>query len=356
MATGPAPISGLAIPSGQDRTHRLRIVAAVSVFLAFIGVATVGYYLLRSDYTLLDALYMTVITITTAGHREVGEGALGPAGQVWTVFVLAGGITTGAVVMSLIVAALIEGRIRRILGRRQLERQIASVSGHVIVCGYGRMGGMVARQIAAAGQAVVVVDVDPERTTQAEADGLLYLLGDAQEEPVLVGAGVERATALVAALPDDAANVFVTLSAHGLNGAVRVIARAQEAATQDKLVRAGASRVVCPQIIGANRVVDVLLRPALVDFVELAHKGVDLEMDELTLKDGCAMIGRTLRDLSLPSRAGATVVAVRHPDGTALYNPKPDVSLSAGDTLILIGQRGVAAAIEALEGQTEAPG
>jgi len=354
--TAQTPIFGFSGLSGHDRTHRVRIVAAASVFLAFIGVATIGYYVIRSDYTLLDALYMTVITITTAGHREVGERALGPAGQGWTIFVLAGGITSGAVVMSLVVAALIEGRVRRVLGRRQLERQIASISGHVIVCGYGRMGSMVARDIATAGQAIVVVDVSPERTTQAEADGLLYMLGDAEEESVLLAAGVERAIALVAALPDDAANVFVTLSARGLNAQMRVIARAQEATTQDKLVRAGASRVVCPQIIGANRVVDVLLRPALVDFVELAHRGVDLEMDELTLKDGCGMVGKTLRDLSLPSRVGAMVVAVRHPDGTALYNPKPDVSLSGGDTLILIGQRGVAAAIEALEGQADAPG
>ena len=206
------------------------------------------------------------------------------------------------------------------------------------------------------GRKTVVVDIDAQRTSVAEEDGMLYVLGDAQEEEILSSAGIERASAVVATLPNDAANAFLTLSARGANNSLRIIARAQEAATQSKLVKAGATRVVCPLIIGANRIVDVLLRPAMVDFVEIAHKGVDLEMDQVTLERESNMIGQTLRELALSSRAGATVVAIRRPDGTALYSPDPDTALAEGDALIIIGQRGIASALARINGAVEAAG
>ena len=236
-----------------------------------------------------------------------------------------------------------------------MERRIESLTRHVIVCGYGRMGQMVAGELGESGAALVVVDTEPGRTAEAEQAGLLYLLGDAQEEDTLRAAGIERAAALVATLPDDATNVFVTLIARGLNESLQIVARAQEAATQDKLIRAGATRVVCPQTIGAGRIADILLRPAMVDFVEMAHKGVDLELDQLTLEADSPMLGQTLRQLALPSRVGAMVVAVRHPDGTALYNPGPEVGLAVGDTVVLIGKRGVASALQQLSSQPTTP-
>ena len=251
--------------------------------------------------------------------------------------------------MSLIVAAVVEGRIRGVLGRRELERKIAALSGHVIVCGYGHMGRHVACALREAGLKVVAVDTNADRTRLAEQDGVLYVLGDAQEEDVLRAAGVERAPPPIAALTSDAENVFVTLSAHGLNPELRVIARAREVATQDKLTKAGAQRVVCPQVIGANRIVDVVLRPAMVDFVEMAHQGVELEMDQLTVQAGSGMVGKTLRELALPARTGAMVVAVRRLAGEAVYNPGPDFVVDGGDTLILIGKRGAATAVDQLE-------
>jgi voltage-gated potassium channel len=334
----------------REQGQRLRVLAAVTVFFAFLLVATVGYYLIEGDYTWLEALYMTVITVAMVGYHVVGEGKeeLSDPGKLWTIFVIGGGLCSGAVAMSLIVAAVVEGRVRRILGRRQLQQRIAALSGHVVVCGYGRMGQSVARQLREAGRQVVVVDDDAARTTQAEADGMLYLLGDAQDEAALIAAGVQRAQVLIATLPDDAASVFVTLTARSLSPHIRVIARAQQATTQDKLAKAGASRVICPMIIGANRIADVVLRPAMVDFVEMAQKGVNLELDQLTLREESGMVGRTLRELGLPSRVGAMVVAVRRPDGEAVYNPGPDLALAAGDTLVLIGKKGVASAIQGL--------
>jgi len=336
-------------PGRRERVVPLKVSVALMVFIAFIGLSSTGYYLIERNYGWFEAIYMTVITVTTVGLLEVG-GGLSPAGRVWTIFVIVGGLTSGAVVLSLVVAAVVEGRLRTVLGRRHLERRVSALSGHVIICGYGRMGQMVAQDLQRARRPVVAVDRNGARTSQAERDGMLYVLGDAQEEGTLRAAGIQRAEAVVGTLPDDAANVFVTLTARGLNPEVHIIARARDPGTQDKLRKAGATRVICPHVIGAGRMADVILRPAIVDFVEMAQKGVELEMDQLTLKAGSGMIGRTLRELALPTRVGGMVAAVARADGTVVYNPGPDFTLSPGETLVLIGKRGVASAIQELEG------
>jgi len=312
-------------------------------------IAAVGYRLIEPEYSALDAVYMTVTTITSLGG-EVHE--LSPAGRVWTMFVVISGLVMGAVVLSSIVAMVVEGQVRRVLGRRQLRRRIAALSGHVIVCGYGRMGAIVAKELAAAGQSAVAVDNDPDRTAAAEEAGLFYVLGDAEDEAVLAEAGLDRAAAVVTTLATDAANVFVTLSARQANSDVRIIARAQQGASQSKLLKAGATRVICPQIIGAMRVADVILRPAVVDFVEMAHRGVKLEMDQLHLGPQSSLVGKTLEQLALPRRTGAHVVAVSHAEGETTYHPTGDLRLASGDTLVLIGRRGAATAIEKLQLET----
>jgi len=326
------------------------------VFVAFLLLSSVGYYLIEGDYTFLDAVYMTVITVGTVGYHVVGGDELTNPGKVWTIFVIAGGLTSGAVAMSLVVAAVVEGQLRRIFGSRQLERKIAGLSGHVIVCGYGRMGKRIADSLQRAGLDVVVVDWDPERTRMAGLEHHLYVLGDAQDEAMLRRAGVERAGTFVAALKTDADNVFVTLTARGLNPEMRVIARARDTATENKLRRAGADRAVCPDVIGADWVVDVVVRPAMVDFVQMAQNGVELEMDQLTVPADSWMVGRTLRELALPARVGAIVAAVRRSDGQPVYNPGSDLKLQTGDTLILIGRRNIASLIQGLECPAAAEG
>ncbi|MCK4627004.1 MAG: NAD-binding protein, partial [Phycisphaerae bacterium] len=237
----------------RDRRFYLGIAVAILAVLVFIGAASIGYYVIEPEYSWLDAFYMTIISITTVGYCEVG-GRLSAGGRVWTMFVIIGGILTGAVALSLVVAAVVEGRIRGVFGRRQLERKISALSEHNIICGYGHMGRSLAAELKRCGRHVVVIDKDPGRTAQAEHDDVLYLLGDAEEEETLLAAGIERASALVAVLGNDAENVFLTLSARGLNGSLEIIARASDVATQDKLTKAGATRVVCPLIIGSNRI------------------------------------------------------------------------------------------------------
>ncbi len=319
------------------------LVALSLTLLLVVAVSTLGYRLIEHQ-SLLDGLYITVITISTVGSREIPN--MSPMGQWWTIGVVVFGVGTAAATFSAMVAALTEGTLRRMLGRRQLQRAIEQLSGHTIVCGYGRMGGMVAAGLRDAGRDVMAVELSAEPADRADAAGVPCLRGDAQDEAVLAAAGIDRAGHLVACLPSDADNVFVTLTARQLNRSLRIIARATEPSTQNKLLHAGADRVICPQIIGANRIADVILRPAVVDFVEVANQGVDLELDQLVVSPGSDLVGKNLRSLALPTRLGAMVVAVRKADGQAVYSPGAEMELTEGDTLILVGRSGVAEAVQ----------
>lgn len=329
------------------RTRQIRIALPFALLVMVVAVATAGYILIeRPNYSFLDALYMTLITISTVGHREVHP--LSPAGQVWTMFVIVGGVVTAAIVLSLIGSMVVEGQIRRIFGRRQLENKIKSLSGHVIVCGAGRMGEHVARDLSADGRDVVVIDIDPERTAVMEENGLLYILGDAQSEEVLDAAGIGRAAELVSTLPSDAENLLVTLTAYQSNPKLRIISRALETANQVKLLKAGATRVVCPSVIGATRMVDIVVRPAVVDFFDVAHTGVELEMDQIEIDEASELAGKTLSEMDMPRRFGVYVVTVRRKDGEAVYQPASNLKLHAGDTIIVVGKKGASAALQEL--------
>ncbi len=315
--------------------------------MAFMLIASVGFNLIEEEHTWLDSVYMTVITVSTVGFNEIGEPS--QLGRIWTMFVAFGGIILGTIVLSTVVAMVVQGQIRGMFGRRQLENKIKNLTGHIIVCGYGRMGQLIENELTTAGKRIVVIDNDPEKTTKAESAGVLYVLGDAQEEGVLAAAGIDSASVLIASLTSDAQNVFVTLAARQGRPDLTILARAQQPSSTAKFKIAGATRVIYPQLLGALRMADVVLRPAVVDFVEMAHKGVDLEMDQLLLTSGSPLVGKTLAELELPRRTGAHIVAIRRSDGEAVYHPTPEMTFSPGDTIILVGKRGSAAAVEKLQ-------
>lgn len=322
--------------------------------VAFFAIATTGYMLLESSYSLLDALYMTVISITTVGYEEV-NGPLCDAGRIWTMFVIVVGTALAAIIVSSVVAVFVEGQIREIFGRQQLQQKIAKLKQHVIVCGFGRVGSLVAGQLVNAGREVVVVDETDDAIAEAAEAGLLYVQGDAQEEETLTKAGVERAETLVAALTTDAENVFVTLSARAANAELRIVTRAQQTTSEDKLRKAGATRVICPQAIGANRMAQVVLRPAVVDFTELAQTGAELAVDQITIGPKSPLVDKTLRDLELPSRFGVHIVAMQRQGGARVYHPSPDIRLAVGDVVILVGRAGAAEAMQKLGVDEELP-
>ncbi len=328
---------------------RLRLVLAVLALLSVFLAGTAGYIVLEETPTgekpaFVDAAYMTVITLSTVGYGEVWE--LSHAGRLWTIVVIVFGIVTVSYALTSLVTLVVSGELRFLREKRRMDKTIEHMRNHVIICGYGRMGALVAEELRRRRMPIVVVESQPSVEVDLREAGLPFVIGDATEETTLLHSGLKRARALVICLPTDADNVFITLTAHTLRPDLIIVPRAEQVATEAKLKRAGATRVVCPQIIGAMKISDILTRPTVVDFVEVANKGVDLEMDEYVIGEKSSLVGMSLRDAHVRHQTGATVVAIKRADGETLVSPGPDAVVERRDTLILIGPVGVSSRLE----------
>jgi voltage-gated potassium channel len=220
-------------------------------------------------------------------------------------------------------------------------RQIDRLSGHTVVAGYGRVGETVCEGLAAVGSPFVVIELSPDKIATFESLGYLYVLGDATEEKVLREAGITRARALITVMPNDAENVFITLTARELSKNLDIIARAEQSSTPKKLRQAGANHVVMPAAIGAHRIVSLLTNPTAVEFVELVtqRSRLAIEMDDIPIKAESRLIGRTLRDADIGRRTGVIVVAIKRADGHVEFPPQGDEMLNSGDSIVILGRR-----------------
>ena len=317
-------------PVERDPWSRVQISALV-LGLVIVG-GTVAYMVLGLGA--LDALYQTVTTISTVGFRELGEPTV--AWKITTLVVILVGVGAALYTLGVLLETLVEGRLTDRLERRRATRRIAAMSGHVIVCGWGRVGRTIADHLQGASTDVVVVDNDPARVALA---GGLAIEGDATDDDVLRAAGIERADTLIAALSTDADNLYITLSARALRPDLFIVARARLEAAEPKLAQAGANRVVNPQKIGGARMAALAVQPAVADFLDVVmHDGsLEFRLGDVLLQEGSGLVGNTLRDTQIRDRTGALILAVRDPDGTFLTNPSPGVVLHAGHTLIAIG-------------------
>jgi voltage-gated potassium channel len=313
----------------------------LALFAAVLVGGTLGYVAL--GFSLLDAAYQTVTTVTTVGFREVRP--LTTVGKVFTMVLILGGVGTALYTFGMLLEVFIEGELQDVFRRRRMARDIAGLSGHVIICGWGRVGKEIARFLSGAGETVVVVDRDPERLRTAAAH--LQVLGDATEDETLLRAGIERARALVAALNTDADNLFVTVSSRALRPDLVIIARARDEASEAKLLRAGATRVVNPQRIGGSRMAAFARQPHVVDFLDVVmHDGsLEFRLEEVAVPAGSPLAGCSLRDAQIRDRTGALVLAIRAPDGTFTTNPSPETAIRPGDILIAIGTSAQLAAL-----------
>jgi voltage-gated potassium channel len=314
----------------RDPFRRVRIGLVALVLVVVVG--TVGYMLLGFDF--LDSVYQTVVTITTVGYgfpRPVHAG-----GKVFTIILILVGVGTALYTFSVVLELLIEGHMRDLVRRRRMERSIAQMSGHVVVCGWGRVGREVARFLAAADRQVVVVDRD---ATRLEDIPYPWVSGDVTDDDTLIQAGVERAETLVAALDTDADNLYVTLAVRSMRPDVQIIARARNDSSEPKLLRAGANRVVNPQQLGGDRMAAFVTQPHVVDFVDVVmHDGtLEFRLEELSVSAGSPLTGNTVHDVQLHDRTGALVLAIRRPDGTFATNPSSEVVIEEGDILIGVG-------------------
>jgi voltage-gated potassium channel len=306
---------------------------------------TAGYVAL--GLSVGDAVYQTVLTVSTVGFREVGE--FGTAERVLTMVVIVLGVGSALYTFSAVMEAVLEGQLSESVRRRRMQREIAKLSNHVIVCGWGRVGKTVAEYVTGHGSDVVLIDHDPQRIADTD---LLRVEGDATTDRVLQAAGIERAQALVAALADDADNLFVTLTARGLNPRLFIVARARVASTEPKLLQAGADRVVNPQHLGGARMAAFTNQPHVAEFLDVVmHDGsLEFRLEEIAVPRESPIAGCSLRDAQLRDRTGALVLAMRDQAGAFHTNPDPADVIGAETVLIAIGTTAQLDALGALVG------
>jgi voltage-gated potassium channel len=309
---------------------RLRLAALV--LGAVISVGTIGYRLFGLSWT--DAAYQTVTTVTTVGFRELHE--FSELEKWFTIMIIIAGVSAALYTLTLTMQVVVEGQLREFVGRRRMDRKIADMHDHVIVCGWGRVGRSVAADLAQSGKQVVVIDVNPARVADL---GLPTVVGDATLDSTLRAAGIERAAALIASLDGDADNLFVTLSSRALRSQLFIVARAREESSVAKLSNAGADRVVNPQELGAARMAAFVARPHVAEFVDVVmhDRSMEFRMQEVEVPEGSPLAGISLRDADLRRRAGVLILALRDVDGTFNTNPDPDTEIVPHQVIIAVG-------------------
>ncbi|MEX2207706.1 MAG: potassium channel protein [Myxococcota bacterium] len=314
-----------------------RVLRAVLGLLAITAFGTVGYMWVE-ELSLLDALYMTVITVATVGYGEVRP--LHPEGRIFTMVLIVSAASTAAYMFAQIAQALVESSLREVLSRRAMDKQIAALANHVIVCGFGRLGHVVAEEVARNGVPLVIVESDPAREPELHESGYPYVLGSAVADEVLLHAGIERARAIVVGTGSDSDNVFITLSARELNPSLRIHARGETDTALRRLEQAGAHQAISAYQMGGTRMANAILRPAVVDFLEIAHSryGDEVDLEEVRIAPGCVLAGQSVRQLEQRATR-LRVVGLKRGEGRIELVPDESTPVLSGDLLVAIGDR-----------------
>ena len=324
-----------------------RNLISVLVFMAAVVVLSTRAYM-GAGWNFSDALYMVLLTVYTVGYGEVH-----PINTPYLHAVTMGTIVLGCTGMTFVTVALVQvftlSQIQNLLGSNRVKTDISKLRGHVIVCGYGRIGVMLARDLKAGGADFVILERDEARLAEARDHGCLAWQGDATDEAALQAVGIDRASALATVLPNDAANVFITLSARSLNPALRIISRGEEPSTETKLLQAGANQVILPTHIGAERIAELILFPDTARFVRdsermrqfdkvLSELGLDMEV--VVAAEGAAVVGETIVQLETRANGAFYVVQINRRNGEAITRPPSDMKIEAGDGLVVVGRPG----------------
>ncbi|ABG92484.1 potassium channel [Rhodococcus jostii RHA1] len=309
-----------------------RIGRALLAFALVVVIGTVGY--IDLGFGILDALYQTVTTITTVGFREVHP--LTGIGQLFTIMLILAGVGTALYMFGVLLEALIEGHLRHHMERRRMDRRISRMTGHIIICGWGRVGTASAQYLDSLGREIVVVDRDPERLRDLDHP---TVIGDVTDDRILEAAGIAHAHALISALDTDADNVYVTLSSRALRPDLTIIARARNEGSMSKLLRAGANRVVNPQLIGGRRMGSFALQPHVAEFFDVVmhDESLDYRMEEIILSPTSPWAGSTLAQIGVQQASGALLLAIRTVAGQFIANPVPSLRVEPGTILIALG-------------------
>lgn len=318
---------------------------ATGIGLSFCTAVTAILCYMAAGWSFLDSLYMVVITVFGVGYGEVHP--LDSDFLRWvTIALIILGYAAAVYTVGGIVQLIINGELRKLVGVRRMQRDIERLEDHVVICGFGRMGSMLAQSLHHRGRKLLIIDHAAERVREARGLGYLAMEGNATEEEVLKAAGVERAAVLATVLSDDVANVFITITAHELNPKLDILARAEEPSTTKKLRQVGANRVILPAAIGADRLANLILRPSAESLLRHAKlpeglnedlESIGLKLDELEVRPGSRLVGDKISSIKLHGhRFGVLIIAVRQAGGTMLINPAHDTVLAAGDCVIML--------------------
>jgi voltage-gated potassium channel len=318
-----------------------RLLLAIYAFIIIVAIGVIGYMVIES-WSFLDSLYMTITTITTVGFKEVYP--LSDAGRIFSIFLIIGGVGGALYILTTIMGNFIEAQFD--LGRRRMKNKIAKLKEHFILCGYGRVGEAIALTFSEEGVPFVIISNNEEHVASAEKEGYLAIFGDATDDDVLKEAGIERAHGLVAAVGGDTDNTFITLSARELHPDLFIEARCSSPASEGKLRRAGADRVISPHAIGGRRMAMLAMRPAVVEFIDTVTtgRGRDLHLETVDVVSGSSLGNQTMAQAK--DKIGITVLAIRKANGTLIPNPPEEDIIEEGDRLIVIGTKQRLAGLE----------
>lgn len=316
---------------------RRRFLITTLAILATLLTGTVGFTVIE-HWEPFDAFYMTLTTMTTVGYGEIHE--LSRGGRVFNSFLIIFGTTVIFIAIGAMTQTIIELEFGDHLGKRRTKRMIDKLTDHYIICGYGRVGRGAANELLHAGAPFVVVDISPERVEGAMRAGMLAVAADSTRDETLRQVGIERARGLVAALATDADNLFVLLSAKGLNPKIFVAARAAEEGAEEKMRRAGADAVFAPYSITGHRLAQSLLRPHVVQFLDFTTNDIreDIAIEQVRVSEGSGVATKTIREMQLGRDVGVIVMAIRKGNGSMIFNPPADTGVQVGDYLIVMGR------------------
>lgn len=319
----------------MDPVRHLKI--SIFILLILITAGTTGFMAIEK-WRFLDAVYMTVITLGTVGFKEIHD--LSDSGKIFTMSLIVVGVSVLGYIVGSLAQIMFEGQIQRVIGRKKVEKKIDAIKNHYIICGFGRIGSLICKEFTANKLPFVVVEKDPEILELLEDEGFLHLKGDATLDETLLKAGIKRAKGLISVVTSDTSNVYITLTARGLNPDLYILARSSEEGSDIKLKRAGANKVVSPYFIGGTRMAQSILRPNVVDFIEIATgtEHLDLQMEEITIPHHSAFAGETLISSGFRKEIGVIIVGIKKSHGKMVFNPHSHSRIEGGDTLIILGE------------------
>jgi len=316
-------------------TLQSRAILGLVLLLSLLGVGTAGFHYVEG-WDWFDGFYMTVTTMATVGYGEIHP--LSTAGRAFTTFLILASVIAGAYTIAASSQALLQFEFGKVLGRRRMERELAHLSGHYIICGAGRVGRTVARELRARGQNCVLIERNPERAQWALDQKIPVVIGNASSEESLRKARIEQARGFVTAVSSDAENLYIVLTARGVRSDLKIIARASEEEAISKLLRAGASEVLSPYHFIGRRIAHILLQPNVLDFIDTAFgtERLDIEIAEVAIHTSSPLVGQMLGSSAIRQQAGVIILGLKPADGAMKFNPSPDTLIRAGDCLIII--------------------